>query len=162
MNTIEFKFVLDTGDGDYYFLDAKDMDEAQSLISMAEDSFGFSFGEPKIVDAPDNATAVYNALTKTSYKSLGYNDKESLFDAYDKVPEFADSHAYSIDNVESAVIGVTEDGSRFIYDYNLILEALQTNDGMTYEEAVEWYSYNIERSFPYYQPCPIVVTSVCD
>ena len=162
MNIIEFKFVLDTGDGDYYFLDAKDMDEAKSLISTAEDHSVFPFEDPKIVDVPNNQTAIYTALTKTSYKSLGYNDKESLFDAYDKVPEFADSHAYSIDNVESAVIGVTEDGSRFIYDYNLILEALMANDGMTYEDAVEWYSYNIERSFPYYQPCPIVVMSVCD
>ena len=162
MNTIEFKFVLDTGDGDYYFLDAKDMNEADALITLAEDSFGFTFEKPAIIGTSGVESTVYNALTKTKYKSLGYNDKESLFAAYDKVPAFEDSHAYSIDNVESAVIGITEDGSRFIYDYNLILEALMSNDGMTYGDAVEWYSYNIERSFPYYQPCPIVVMSVCD
>ena len=157
MRVILFPFVLDTGDGDYYLLDAKDEDAAKELIKTAEDYYGFCFEKPELVDEPEEKSALYNALTITKYESLGYNTKEALFEAYESDPELQDSNAYSIDNVEGAVIGITEDGSRFVYDYDKIIELLQTNEGMTEEDAFEWYSYNIERSFPYYQPCPIVL-----
>ena len=109
------------------------------------------------MDKPENGTLLYNALSKTRYASLGFKSKEELFNAFENDPDLQDAHAYSIDNVELAVIGVSDDGSRFIYDYDLIIQCLQTEEGMTEEDALEWYSYNIERSFPYYQPCPIVV-----
>ena len=115
------------------------------------------FEEPKLSSDVDEHPAVYEGLTKTKYESAGYDTREALFEAYEDIPEFVDSHAYSIDGVEGAVIGVTEDGSRFIYDYDRIIELLQTNDGMSEEDAWDWYSYNIERSFPYYQPSPIIM-----
>lgn len=157
MKTIPFNFVLDTGDGDYYLLDAENEEAAKELITAAEDCYGFSYGNPVLVDKPDNYSAIYNALSKTKYASLGYKTKDELFDAYENDPDLRSCHAYSIDNVEAAIIGVSEDGSRFIYDYDLIIECLQTGEEMTEEDALEWYSYNIERSFSYYQPCPIVV-----
>lgn len=157
MRVIKFPFILDGGDGGYYFLDAKDEKEAKALAEFAADVYGYMFEDPKLVDDLENGSAVYDALTKTKYEPLGYNTREELFAAYEADPELEDSHAYSIDNVEGAVVGITEDGSRFIYDFDKLIELLQTNDGMTEEEAFEWYSYNIERSFPYYQPCPIIL-----
>lgn len=157
LKIIKLPFILDGGDGLYYFLDAADEESANALIKFAEDSYCYMFDEPKVLTELENAPAVYDALTKTKYESAGYNTRDELFAAYEDIPEFIESHAYSIDNVEGAVIGVTEDGSRFIYDYDKIIELLQTNDGMSEEEAFDWYSYNIERSFPYYQPSPIIM-----
>ena len=157
MRVIKFPFILDGGDGGYYFLDAKDKKEAEALAEFAADAYGYMFEDPKLIDDLENESAVYDALTKTRYEPLGYNTYEELMNAYESDPELSDSHAYSMDGVEGAVIGVTEDGSRFVYDYDKIIECLQTNDGISEEEALEWYSYNMERSFPYYQPCPIIV-----
>lgn len=157
MRVISFNYVLDTGDGDYFLLDAENEDAAKDLITTAEDFYGFSYENPTLVDKPDNYSAIYNALSKTKYESLGYKTKDELFDAYENDPDLQGCHAYSIDNVEAAIIGVSEDGNRFIYDYDLIIECLQAEQEMTEEDALEWYSYNIERSFPYYLPCPIIV-----
>ena len=157
MRTIDFPYILDGGDGGYYFLDAATEEEAKQLIDFAADTYGYMFEDPKLMDALEQESAVYDAISRKKYEPLGYNTREALFEAYENDPDLSDSSAYSIDNVEGAIIGVTEDGSRFIYDYDKLIELLQTNDGMTEEEAFEWYSYNIERSFPYYQPCPIIM-----
>jgi len=161
MKIIEFPYVLDAGDGNYYLLDVTDDTGVQEIIALADENC-YMFEDPKIATDVGSTSAIYNALSKQKYDTLGYKTKEELFAAYDAVPEFKDSHAYSLDGLESAVIGVTSDGSRFVYDYNKMIEALQTNDDMTEEDALEWYSYNIERSFPYYQPCPIVLVSFCE
>ena len=161
MQVIKFPFVLDAGDGDYYFVAVDTEEQANKLIEVSED-FGFMFDEPKLVDMPDNESAIYNAISDRVFPTLGFNTREELFKAYEEDPDLDDSHAYSLDGFEAAVIGVTEDGSRFVYDYNKMMEIMMTRDEMTSEEAFEWYSYNIERSFPYYQPCPIVLVSLCD
>lgn len=157
MRVIKFPFILDGGDGGYYFLDSATEEEAKELIKYAEDAYCYMFEDPKLVSDLENESAIYDALSRKRYDSLGYNTREELMNAYDSDPDLSESHAYSMDGVEGAVIGVTEDGSRFIYDYDKIIECLQKNDGMSEEEAWEWYSYNMERAFPYYQPCPIIV-----
>lgn len=52
---------------------------------------------------------------------------------------------YSYDD---ALIGVSND-NRAIYDYNLMVEWLITNEDFTEEEAVEWIDYNTIRSLSY-------------
>ena len=157
MRVIKFPFILDGGDGGFYLLDSATEEEAKELIKYAEDAYCYMFDEPKLVTDIEQEPAVYDALSRKKYDSLGYDTHDALMDAYESDPDLTESHAYSIDGVEGAVIGITEDGSRFVYDYDKLIECLQKNDGMTEEEAWEWYSYNIERSFPYYQPSPIIM-----
>lgn len=55
-------------------------------------------------------------------------------------------NAILLDGLNDAIIGVTEEfgnGPRILYDRDKILEILQTRDGMTYEDAFEFYDYNI-------------------
>ena len=162
MKTISFPYILDAGDGGYYFLVADTEAEAQEIIKLASDELGYDFNEPSLVSDIDNKPAVYNALSLKSFEPLGYDTKDALFKAYDEDPELQDSHAYSLDGYEGAVIGVADAGTRFVYDFNKMVDIMVTRDQMTYEDALEWYSYNIERSFPYYQPCPIILNVLSD
>lgn len=65
-----------------------------------------------------------------------------LDNGYEDVLIFAN---YSYDD---ALIGISDD-NRAIYDYNLMVEWLVTNEGFTEEEAMEWIDFNTLRSLPY-------------
>lgn len=69
-------------------------------------------------------------------------EKILLDNGYEDVLIFVN---YSYDD---ALIGISDD-NRAIYDYNLMVEWLITNEGFTEEEAVEWIDYNTLRSTPY-------------
>lgn len=57
----------------------------------------------------------------------------------------------------SAVIGVDTNG-RVIYDFDLMVEFLMKEDGMDYDEAVEFIDYNTIGSLPYAgENAPIVL-----
>ncbi len=49
---------------------------------------------------------------------------------------------------DSALVGVSSDG-RLVYSEAKILIALQDKDGMSYEEAVDYYQYNTVRALEY-------------
>lgn len=54
--------------------------------------------------------------------------------------------AILLDGLESAVIGIVEEfgnGRRVLYSKQKILEILRERDGMTCDEAEEFYDYNI-------------------
>jgi len=61
-----------------------------------------------------------------------------------------DKDAILIDGHESAFIGYvrTEEGLSAAYSYSKIVDKLM-DDNMSYEEAVEFYDYNIERGIMY-------------
>lgn len=65
-------------------------------------------------------------------ENLGYDDVV-LFDNFD----YAD-----------AFIGVTVD-NRAVYDFEKMIESLQNQMTMTYEDAVEFIEFNTIRSLPY-------------
>ena len=51
-----------------------------------------------------------------------------------------------LDGLETAIVGIVEEfgnGNRILYSKSKILDILQKRDGMTYEEAEEYYDYNI-------------------
>lgn len=54
-----------------------------------------------------------------------------------------DNYAY-----DNSIIGTTFDG-RAIYDFDKMVEELMNDEGWSYEDAVEWISYNTLRSLPY-------------
>ena len=52
------------------------------------------------------------------------------------------------DGFDAAISGVIWDGerTRVVYEMESILEILTVRDGMTYEEAVEYFDFNIAGS----------------
>ena len=80
---------------------------------------------------------------------------EKLLDAgYDYVVIFEN---YSYDD---ALIGVTEDG-RAVYDFDKMVEWLETTQSMTEIDAIEWIEYNTIRALPYAGPDgPIIMYSL--
>lgn len=76
-----------------------------------------------------------------------------------KVRELLDCGALVFDNpsYDNAIIGKTFDG-RAIYDIESMAEELVTEDSITFEEAMDFISYNAIRSLPYAgDKAPIVV-----
>ena len=50
-----------------------------------------------------------------------------------------------MDGYDDCIVGVVErfgQDSYFIYDKDLVLEKLQKENGMSYEDALEYYEYN--------------------
>jgi hypothetical protein len=58
---------------------------------------------------------------------------------------------FIMDGYPSAAIGLLRhpDGTRLVYSYAKVIHSLVHDHGMTQEDAVEFYDYNIERSLPY-------------
>lgn len=49
--------------------------------------------------------------------------------------------------LDAAIVGVRD--HRAMYDYNLLVQAYQENEGWTYEQTVEWVEYSTMRALPY-------------
>lgn len=61
---------------------------------------------------------------------------------------------------DSAIIGITED-NQVVYDYDKMIEHLIQEDDMSYEEAIDFISYNTIRSLPYAgEGAPIIMYSI--
>jgi len=51
------------------------------------------------------------------------------------------------DGFDSAIIGVDEVSMRLIYSERLCLEELIVRDGMSMEEAIEYFDFNVRGSY---------------
>lgn len=61
-----------------------------------------------------------------------------------------------------AFIGLSEDG-RAVYDYEKMVESLMEEDGMEYEDAVEFIDYNTIRALPYIgERAPIILYPIVE
>ena len=61
---------------------------------------------------------------------------------------------------DSAIIGITED-NQVVYDYDKMIEHLIQEDDMSYEEAIDFISYNTIRSLSYAgMGAPIIMYSI--
>jgi hypothetical protein len=58
--------------------------------------------------------------------------------------------------LDEAIIGISHD-DRAVYSYSKLVDAFMKHDGMTYEDAVEWISYNTIRSIPYMGDYPPII-----
>lgn len=56
---------------------------------------------------------------------------------------------------ENAFVGVSSD-NRAVYDYDRMIECLMEEDGMNYEDAADFISYNTIRSCDYTENSPII------
>lgn len=52
-------------------------------------------------------------------------------------------------NYDDAIVGYDAISQRVIYDYEKMIECLMNEDGMEYEEAMEFIDYNTIRACPY-------------
>lgn len=59
---------------------------------------------------------------------------------------------------DEAIVGITHD-NRVVYDSELMIQALIDHDGMSYEEAIDWFEYNTLRGLDYfpYPNKPIII-----
>ena len=62
---------------------------------------------------------------------------------------------------DSAIIGV-DSNDKVVYDYDKMVKHLMENDGMTYEEAVEFIDFNTIRAIPYFPDGPAVMYPLGD
>lgn len=61
---------------------------------------------------------------------------------------------------DRSIVGTTFDG-RVIYDYDLMVAELMTDEGMSEESACDFISYNTLRALPYMgEKQPLVVSKV--
>ena len=78
------------------------------------------------------------------------------------IREILPEGAIILDNsaFDNSIIGVTLDG-RLIYDYDKMIEELIEDDGMSFDEAMEWIDYNTIRVLPYAgSGAPIIIQRV--
>ena len=74
-----------------------------------------------------------------------------------------DSIVFENPSYDKAIIGYDVTERRVIYDYELMVECLMEQDGMTYDEAVEFIEYNTIRAIPYAgSNAPIVMHGITD
>jgi len=71
---------------------------------------------------------------------------------------FPDETFTVLDGLDDAVIGVDaySDHMRLVYSINEIVECFM-RDGMTDEEAIDFYEYNTARAVPYMPNSPILI-----
>lgn len=50
--------------------------------------------------------------------------------------------AIQFEGLDYAIIGTSHNGY-YVYDYDRMIECLMTDNGMTYDEAIEWIDYNV-------------------
>lgn len=61
---------------------------------------------------------------------------------------------------DDAFIGI-DSNQRAVYDYELMVECLMREDGMSYDDAVDFIEYNTMRALPYWgDSAPVVVYSL--
>lgn len=49
-----------------------------------------------------------------------------------------------------AIIGLARDNSHVVYSYDKLVKCFMKVNNWSWEEAVEWVDYNVERTLPYY------------
>lgn len=69
---------------------------------------------------------------------------------------YEDSVVFEDPDYDDAIVGYDSNG-RIIYNFDKMVECLMKDDGMEYEEAVEFIEYNTIRSLPYVQNGPIIM-----
>lgn len=91
---------------------------------------------------------------------LHYNDSNDTLK--ECLVEFGYEDAVLLESpsYRNAVVGTSEDG-RVIYSQKIILEDMIIDEGMSYEEAIDHFSYNLLRSLPYMgKMSPIILNDI--
>lgn len=72
-----------------------------------------------------------------------------------------DSIVFENPDYDNAIVGFDENSGRVIYDIDKMVECLMEEDNMTYEDAIDFISYNTLRALPYAgENGPIVMRNI--
>ena len=63
---------------------------------------------------------------------------------------------FSNPSYKNSIIGISKD-NRVIYDYELMIQDLIEEDGISYTDAVDFIEYNTIRALSYYENAPIIL-----
>lgn len=76
------------------------------------------------------------------------------WDTYDEtnildriLANYSDEELMVADGLDNAVIGIDEMSMRLIYSVSKCIDIFIDEQGMTHEEALEWFSFNTEGSY---------------
>lgn len=57
-----------------------------------------------------------------------------------------------------AIIGLAKDNSHVAYSLEKLAECFMKQNNWTWDEAIEWIAYNVERALPYYgERAPVIL-----
>ena len=57
-----------------------------------------------------------------------------------------------------AIIGIARDNSHVVYSFDKLVKCFMKHNGWSWDEAVEWVEYNVERALPYYgEHAPVIL-----
>lgn len=68
-----------------------------------------------------------------------------------------ENNAHVADGLDDAIIGICHESGVAVYSVEKIVEIFVKRDGMTQEEAIEFFDYNVVRAAPYYDNAPIFI-----
>ena len=154
LETIKIGFKAATEDFEI-MLDADSEERAKTVLDFYANESGYSVEDATVTAMDYPGEFQYDAVTDKDYsnKFNRYATDEKLKEDYERS---CDGNCYIIDGYSGAAIGISQDG-RIVYDFDKIIDIMRERDGMATEEAVEFYEYNIVRSFPYFRPSPIIM-----
>ena len=72
---------------------------------------------------------------------------------------YEDAVVFDNPSYDSAIIGVSDDG-RVVYDFEMMVQSLMKEDGMSELDAVEFIGYNSIRTAAYIPNGPIVMYGI--
>lgn len=67
-----------------------------------------------------------------------------------EVLEHTDAEALLLEpreQYDKCIVGVTYHGDKVVYDANLVIQSLITDQEMSEEEALDWFEYNVIGSY---------------
>lgn len=72
---------------------------------------------------------------------------------------YEDALVFDNPSYDSAIIGVSADG-RVVYDYEMMVHSLMTENGISVEDAADFVNYNSIRAASYMPNGPIVMSGI--
>lgn len=72
---------------------------------------------------------------------------------------YEDAAVFDNPSYDSAIIGVSDDG-RVVYDYEMMIQCLMNDEGMSEIDAADFISYNSIRAAAYIPNGPIVMYGI--
>lgn len=125
-----------------------------TLTFDSELGFGFNFDcKKELSDWIDRHVCDIDSFEVESVEELRSKLERSLFSDI----SFFDGEGM---HYITAVVGQDRISGRVIYDYEKMIEYLCGQEGMDYEEAVDWIDYNTIRALPYFPNPPYIISKI--